>query len=161
MKNDKKLLGKILKHFNGLDKIDAYNLTHKLEILLFYASNPIDTNTLKEMVVSGNLYENHEIDPFHFTILPNGNFCEFIGQNDWVHVYKENKRLLPDWPIFETYYFKSKYTPLDLQKLTRKNLLQDLKGKREEEKVRLFLKKYRACKKDIITNKLLLLEVYL
>ncbi len=158
MKNNKKQLYEVLKHFDGMGKIEAYDLTHKLETLLYYASNPINTENLSELLESF-IDQNNEIDPFHFTILPNGNFCEFMGQNDWLHIYKESKRLLPDWAIFETYYFKTKYAPLELQKLTKKNLLQDIKGKPEEKKVRIFLKKNGTYKKDLITSKLLLLEV--
>ncbi len=159
MKDEKKLLHKILKHFNGMSKVNAYDLTHKLEILLFYASNPIDSNDIKQIIISGIDADDHEIDPFHFTILPNGNFCEFEGHNNWLHVYKENKRMLPNWVIFETYYFKTKYAPLELLKLNKKNLLESIKDKPEEEKTKVFLKKNKAAQKDIITNKLLLLKV--
>ncbi|WP_438425951.1 hypothetical protein [Aquimarina macrocephali] len=157
MTNEKELLYKILENFNGMGKIEAYDLTHKLETLLFYASNPINAKELKQLIAS-DMDHDHEIDPFHFTILPNGNFCEFVGCNNWIHIYKENKRILPDWPVFETYYFKTRYAPLDLKKLTKKNLLNDLKEKNEEEKVRAFLKQYNVCKKDVITNRLLILE---
>ncbi|WP_281988861.1 hypothetical protein [Aquimarina aggregata] len=158
MKKDKEILYKIIEHFDGLDKITAYDLTHKLETLLFYADNPIRVKNLKT-IIDSDIEDGHEIDPFHFTILPNGNFCEFMGYNSWLHIYKENKRLLPEWSIFDTYYYKTKYAPLELRKLTRKNLLDDIKDKSEEGNVRTFLKKCSLCKKNVITNKLLILEV--
>ncbi|WP_282079868.1 hypothetical protein [Aquimarina algiphila] len=157
MNDEKKLLYNILKKFNGMGKIEAYDLIHKLETLLFYTSNPINEEELKQIIVS-NLSLNHEIDPFHFTMLPNGNSCEFDGFNEWLHIYKENRRIFPNWSILDTYYFKTKYAPIDLKKLTKKRLLMDLKGKPEEEKIIKFLKEYKISKKDVITNRLLILE---
>ncbi len=158
MTNEKKLLSSILKHLNGMNKIEAYDLTHKLETLLFYASNPIDVENL-EQIISADFNPNDEIDPFHFTILPNGNFCDFAGSNDWLHIYKENKRLLPNWPLFDTYYFKTKYAPLELIKLTKKNLLENLKDTEEEPEVVDFMRMYRLTQKDLVSDKLLLLTL--
>ncbi len=157
MKDQKKLLFKIAKKFDGLSKIEAYDLTHKLETLLFYASNPIDIEDLIQIIAS-DFNSTDEVDPFHFTILPNGNFCEFNGSNDWLHIYKENKRILPNWTIFNTYYFKTKYAPLELIKLTKKNLLENVQDTEKEKEVIRFLKKNRVAKKDMVTNKLLLLD---
>ncbi|WP_062056905.1 hypothetical protein [Aquimarina longa] len=158
MKDNKELLYKTLNHFNGISKVEAYDLIHKLETLMFYASNPINTDDLEKKIISGFDHD-YEIDPFYFTILPTGNFCEYIGHNDWLHVYKENKRMIPDWSIFETYYFKTKYAPLELRKLTKNKLLQDIKEKPEEEKIKHFLKNTAILKKDTITNNLLILKV--
>ncbi|AXT62151.1 hypothetical protein D1816_17900 [Aquimarina sp. AD10] len=157
MKNDKKILHEIVKHFDEMNKIEAYDIIHKLETLLFYADNPLNLDNLIH-IINSDIDSDHEIDPFHFTILPNGNFCEFIGHNNWIHIYKENKKIMPEWLLFDTYYYKTKYAPLELRKLTRKNLLTDIKDKPEERKVRTFLKKKRLSKKDIITNKLLILD---
>ncbi len=158
MTNQKEILCKIAKKLNGMNKIEAYELTHKLETLLFYAQNPINIEDLKKIITS-DFNPNDEIDPFHFTILPNGNFCEFKGSNDWLHIYKENKKLLPNWPVFDTYYFKTKYAPLELLKLTRKNLLENVKDTEKELRVWTFLEKNAVAKKDKITNKILLLGI--
>ncbi|WP_025742648.1 hypothetical protein [Aquimarina pacifica] len=158
MQNEEQRLREILKKFNGLDKIKAYDLTHKIETLLFYASNPIDADSAAQLLVP-NTTVDYDIDPFHFTILPNGNFCEFEGSNNWLHLYKENKRILPNWAIFDTYYFKTKYAPLELIKLTKKNLLENIHGTDKEPEILMFLKKNSVTKKDIVTDKLLLLDV--
>ncbi len=158
MKNEKKILYDILKNFNGMGKIEAYNITHKLETALFYASSPIKIENLEQFITS-DYNQNDDIDPFHFTILPNGNFCEFVGCSDWLHIYKENKAILPNWPIFETYYFKTKYAPLDLKKLSKKKLLMEVKNKPEEIKIIDFLTKHSVGKKDIISNRLLILDL--
>ncbi|GAA4273523.1 hypothetical protein U6A24_18870 [Aquimarina gracilis] len=158
MKDQKKLLQNIVKKLEGMSKIEAYEFTHKLETLLFYANNPLDTEDLLQ-IISSDFDTNDEVDPFHFTILPNGNFCEFKGANSWLHIYKENNRILPNWPIFETYYFKTKYAPLELLKLTKKNLLENVKGTEEELKIWSFLEKNNLATKDPATNRLLLLKV--
>ncbi|MBQ0734017.1 hypothetical protein [Aquimarina celericrescens] len=157
MTDKNKLLYKIVKKLNGLSKIEAYELAHRLETFLFYASNPIDIKNLKQ-IVDSDIDDNQEIDPFHFTILPNGNFCEFDGSNDWLHIYKENKRILPNWPIFNTYYFKTKYAPLELIKLTKKNLLENIQNTEKEKDILDFLKTHAVTKKNVLTNKLLLLD---
>jgi len=157
MKNQKKLLYKIAKKLNGLNKVEAYEITQKLETLLFYATSTIEVSNL-EKIISSRVIESEEIDPFHFTILPNGNFCEFDGSNDWLHIYKENKRYIPNWLMFNTYYFKTKYAPLELLKLTKKNLLENLENTNNEQKIREYLKKNSITRRDIITDKLVILE---
>ncbi len=158
MQNEQARLREVLKVFNGLDKIKAYDLTHKIETFLFYASNPIDTNNI-EQVLTNNEGEDYDIDPFHFTILPNGNFCEFEGSNDWLHVYKENKRMLPNWSVFDTYYFKTKYAPLELMKLTKKNVLENIHDTDKAPDVFKFLKNNRVTQKDIVTERLRILDI--
>jgi len=158
MKNQKKLLCKIAKKLNGLNKVEAYEITQKLETLLFYSESTIEISALKK-IISSRVIETEEIDPFHFTILPNGNFCEFDGSNDWLHIYKENKRYIPNWSIFNTYYFKTKYAPLELLKLTKKNLLETLQRTDKGQEIQDYLRINSIIKKDIITDKLLILDL--
>ncbi len=158
MKNDKEQLYKIVKNLDGMSKVKAYDINQQIEVLLFYASDPISIKKLKK-IIAADIDPDHEIDPFHFTILPNGNFCEFDGHNDWLHIYKENKKLLPDWSLFDTYYFKTKYAPLELIKLTKKNILEGIEGKPEEGEVRDFLKQNKITKKEGISDKLLILNL--
>jgi len=158
MKTQEQLLCKIAKKLNGLSKVEAYEITQKLETLLFYAASPLDVTAL-EKIISSKVIETEEVDPFHFTILPNGNFCEFDGSNDWLHIYKENKRFLPNWSVFTTYYFKTKFAPLELVKLTKKNMLENIANTDNEQEILEFLKTNTIAKKDIITDKLLILDV--
>ena len=158
MTNDKQILKEILKKMDGMHKLEAYEIIHKLETSLFYASNPINSKEL-EPVINADIDPDHEIDSFQFSILPNGNFCEFLGCNNYLHIYKENKKLVPDWPLYTTYYFKSKYAPLELIKLTKKNILANFEGKPEEDKIVSFLRKNSANKADMISRRLLILDV--
>ncbi|KAA1245783.1 hypothetical protein [Aquimarina sp. RZ0] len=158
MKNENYSLYTIMQHFEGMQKIEVFDLLHKMEILLFYTSSPITKDGIIQVINSG-LDGSRDVDPFQFTILPNGNFCEFIGSNDWLHIYEENKRGWMKWSPFSTYYFKTKYAPLELLPLTKKNLLDNLKGTAEEAKVVRFLKQHRISKKDPHTDTLLALNL--
>ena len=152
-----KMLYDILKNFEGMSKIDSFSLIHKIEVLLYYTNGPLNLSEVKKIITSE--VEIEEIDPFYFNILPNGKFCEFIGSNGIIHIYKEINRFLPDWHIFNTYYFKAKHLPLELQKLSRKNLLKSFEGKPYQQKIKTFLLKHKASKKDLVTNKMLLLNI--
>ncbi len=158
MENKNKLLNEILKHFNGMGKIEAYNITNQLESLLLHAASPIDIGNL-ESAKSTYIHGHHtNAQPINFTMLPNGNFCDFVDQNEWLYIYKENNVALPNWAIFETYYFRTKYHP-QLQKLTRRNILRSIEGRSEELKVKAFLLKNSIKKKDVSNKKLLLLSI--
>ncbi len=157
--NQDKTLSKIIKQFNGLKKIEAFDIISKLETLLFYAPNPVNFEDSDTFAISG-IKQNRDIDPFQFTLLPNGNLCEFIGCNDFLHLYKEHKRFVPDWPIFSTYYYKSKYAPLEMIKLTKQNLKESFKGTAEQNRIEPFLLQNKIKAKDYISKRLLLLDAY-
>ncbi|OED35742.1 hypothetical protein AB832_06180 [Flavobacteriaceae bacterium (ex Bugula neritina AB1)] len=158
MKQEQQLLYRIMSHFDGMQKIEVFDLLHKMETLLFYAKSPLRSDHLKKIIAS-DIDPQKDIDPFQFTILSNGNFCELIGHNDWIHIYKEVKRGLGRWYPYTTYYFKTKYAPLELLKLNKKNLMEQLHNTTIEVTVANFLSKYPISKKDPITNTLLLLEL--
>ncbi|WP_299243576.1 hypothetical protein [uncultured Aquimarina sp.] len=158
MKQEQQLLYKVMRNFEGMQKIEVFDLLHRMEVLLYYAKSPLQSDHLKR-IISSDMDRESAVDPFGFTILPNGNFCEFIGSNGVLHIYKEVNRFLPDWPIFNSYHYKSKYLPLELKKLTRRNLLKSFEGKPYQEKIKDFLKMNKVTKKDLITNKMLLLNL--
>lgn len=156
MKKEQQHLYKIMRHFEGMQKIEVFDLLHKMEVLLFYAKSPLKSSQIRKIITT-HLYEESEIDPFEFTILPNGNFCEFEGRNDWIHIYKETKRGIGKLNPFTTYYFKTKYAPLELLKFTKKNLLESVEKTKHQEIVKNFLSTHKITKKDKKTNNKLLL----
>jgi len=158
MKNEQQLLYKVMRNFEGMQKIEAFDILHKIEVLLFYAKSPLNNTQVKKIIQSDGEIS-AEIDPFQFTILPNGNFCEFIGSNDWIHIYKEIRRGLGRLYPFPSYYFKTKYAPLELRKLTEKQLLENVCNSPHEMSIQNFLKKNRLQKRDPATRKLVLLRV--
>ena len=156
--NEHRLLLKVMKNFEGMHKIEVFDTLQKIETILFYTSSPI-TNYSIQKIVEIDPCQKRNIDPFYFTILPNGNFCECVGSNNWLHIYKEQKRGLMRLSPFDTYYFKTKYAPLELLKLTRKNLLENLENTWEETPVKAFLKQYQPGAKDPVTDSFLILAV--
>lgn len=157
MKNEKQLLSDIVRHFEGLNKIEAHNIIAKLEVLLFYAKTPLTFDSLLQMI-EDEVQSPEQIDPYQLTILPNNNFCEYQGSNTYLHIYKEHNRFFPNWNIFTNYYYKTKYAPMALQKLTKNNLLNSFKGKPEFQQLVSFLEKYRATARDLITHEMLILS---
>lgn len=145
--NYKKAFSEVIKQFTGLKKAEAFDIISKLETLIFYAPDPICFKNQDVTKPDLSRYE-IDIDPFQFTILPNGNLCELIGCSHLFHIYKEHKRMVPDWAIFRNYYFKSKYNPLELNKLSNKNLLQIFKNTPEEIIIHKFLANNKVTTKD-------------
>jgi len=149
MKNEHQQLYNVMRNFEGMQKIEAFDLLHRMEILLFYAKSPLRSDHLKQIITADMDRENNvDVDPFQFTILPNGNFCEFIGSNDWIHIYKETKRGLSVCNPFARYYFKTKYAPLELLKLTKNNLLENVAGTSKELTIEDFLRTNTVAKKN-------------
>ena len=157
-RRERQVLYNVLSHFEGMHKIDVFDLLHKIEVLLYYVPSPLQKVHLQKIIKADSAMDKN-IDPFYFTILPNGNFCECVGSNNWLHIYKEQKRGLMRLSLFDTYYFKTKYAPLELLKLTRKKLLENLENTWEETPVKAFLKQYQPEAKDPVTDSFLILKV--
>ncbi|MBW1298929.1 hypothetical protein [Aquimarina litoralis] len=149
MKLEQQLFHKITHHFEGIQKA---------EVLLNFNKNHLRQENL-EKNISSDVDQKTEAHSFGFTILPNGNFCELEGANDWIHIYKENKRGWNRCNPFTTYYFKTKYAPLELVKLTKKHLLENVYQTAHENDIRMFLMVYNITKKDEISGKMSLLEI--
>ncbi|MGY3792351.1 hypothetical protein [uncultured Aquimarina sp.] len=158
MKQEQQLLYKVMRHFEGMQKMEVFDFLHRMEVLLHYAKNPLRLEHLKK-VISSNIDQEADIHPFGFTILPNGNFCELEGANEWIHIYKENKRGWSRCIPFNTYYFKTKYAPLELVKLTKKHLQENVRNTKHEHEVGAFLSVYTITKKDHASGKMSLLEI--
>ncbi len=157
-RNEHQLLYKVLQHFDGMQKIDVFDLLHKIEVLLFYASSPLEQKDIIQ-IIQADRETSCDSCPFEFTMLPNGNICQFVGASDLPHIYKEQKRNFGFNSIFEAYYFKTKYEPLILTKLTKKNLLKSVKDTAEEIEILEFLGKNKITKKDKNTKRILLLDL--
>ena len=157
MKKEHQVLLKVMKNFEGMNKLDVLDMLQKIEVLLFYASSPINKYSIK-CIIEADLDQNKNIDPFHFTILPNGNFCEFVGSNSWLHLYKEQRRGIFRFSIFDRYYFKTKYAPLELLRLTKRNLLENTENTAKEDTIKTFLKKHKPNQKEVHSGNLVLLN---
>ncbi|WP_299187680.1 hypothetical protein [uncultured Aquimarina sp.] len=155
MKEEQQLLYKVMRNFEGMQKIEVFDLLHRIEVLLFYAKSPLRAGHIRR-IINSDVNQKGKLDPFGFTILPNGNFCEFEGSNDWIHIYKEVKEGFSKCNPFTTYYFKTKYAPLELLKLTKKNLLENVHNTPHEIEIATFLSVHTISKKDSQGDLLLL-----
>ncbi|KAA1244954.1 hypothetical protein [Aquimarina sp. RZ0] len=75
MKQEQQLLYKIMRNFEGVQKIEIFDLLHRMEVLLFYAKSLLKVDHLKRIITS-DMDQESEVDLLGFTILPNGNFCD-------------------------------------------------------------------------------------
>ena len=157
-KKEQELILEVLKLFEGMNKIDVLDILHKMEVLLFYTKSPITKESIAK-IINADLESTFSSELAQYTLLPSGNFCEFLGSNDWIHIYKEQKQGLLKLPFTNTYYFKTKYAPLELTKFTKKNILETVKGTPEELKVKQHLKHHRITKKNSSTKMLLILDI--
>ena len=158
MKYDITILSNLTKELNGLSKFDAYQILHKIETALYYANSPLDQTELIS-VISDSIPLNRNIDPFHFKFLPNGKAVDFIGANNWIQVYKPLHQKYFSTIFNNGFYYRTKYKPLTLKKLNKKNILRDLKSTKRETKILEFLKKNKISKVNPVTNKMLILDI--
>ncbi len=143
----------------GMQRIDVLDLLLKIEILLSYSSGPLTKNQIKYLIeIDKGVKE--DLDTYSFTTLPNGRLCKCIGTNDWLYIYKEQKKGIYKWKIFDTYYFKIKHPFSKIAKLTKKNLLESFQDTSEEVDIRDFLTKNRSIKKKKFIRKLLKVNLH-
>lgn len=153
------LLYRVMLHFKGIQKVEFYDLLNKIELLLYYGKSPLKVQHIKRIIDLDINQNNEDTFPINFTILPNGNFCELEGVNNWIKVYRETKRGVCKLNPITTYFFKTKYSSLELLKLTKKNLLEKIKNTQHQKEVQDFLLTNSISAKDFVTGKLLLLNL--
>lgn len=159
MKNEQQQLYTLMQHFIGMQKIEVLDLLQELEILLFEVSSPVTKTAIREAVLSNTKTKN-TTDGFLFTILPNGNFCNCIAQNDWLYLYKEQRLGVYKYPIFDRYYFKLKNPFAEITLLTEENLKDSFINHDQEVEIHEFLRKNRRWNSKKRIRKLLALRLY-
>ena len=93
-----KILQKVLKQFDGMTKIDAFDLLQKIEVLLQGQSSPIQYEHLK-MKMDKNFIQN--------AVVPIGNsgYCYLVDSSHRLKIY-EFKSLLSVGFLGKTLYYK-------------------------------------------------------
>ncbi|GAA4275979.1 hypothetical protein GCM10022259_07030 [Aquimarina mytili] len=159
LKKEQQAVYKVLRQCIGMQRIDILDLLLKIEMLLSYTSGTLTRNEIKHLIdIDKDVKE--DLDIHSFTVLPNGKFCQCIGANDWLCIYKEQKKGIYKWKIFDTYYFKIEHPFSKITKLTKKNLLENFQGTSEEVDIRDFLTKNRSIKKKKFIRKLLKVNLH-
>ena len=80
------------------------------------------------------------------------------SERSWLHLYKEQRRGIFRFSIFDRYYFKTKYAPLELLRLTKRNLLENTENTAKEDTIKTFLKKHKPNQKEVHSGNLVLLN---
>ncbi len=141
-----------------MQNIEVLDLLFTIEVLLSYTSGPLTQKSIKNMVEMSTALDKGASFASGF-MLPNGNFCTCIGTNDWLFIYKEQKKGIYKYKMFDTYYFKIKDPFFEVQKLTEDNLLESFQNTAEEVDIHDFLRKNRGVKKEQFIKKLLCLDL--
>jgi len=146
MQNEYNIIRQIIQQFEGLQKIEAFDILHKLEVLLLHAKSPLQTKALEQIIQDTRAIDIAS-DPMQSELSPSGYYCECIGNNDWLYLYKEQptgiRRL-----FLTRYYFKTTFHPLQLQPFTKKQLRIATKGTPVATEVEVFLNLYSVMARE-------------
>lgn len=145
-----KILQKVLKQFDGMTKIDAFDLLQKIEVLLHGQSSPIQYEHLK-MKMNKNFIQN--------AVVPIGNsgYCYLVDSSHRLKIY-EFRSLLSVGFLGKTLY----YNTTDDHKLlpfTNENIKNTFDQTNLRYIIRQFLEENKVRKKNSKTKRLLLLEL--
>ncbi len=145
------ILHKFVKQFDGMPKLTAYDILHKVEALLHRHESPIVYKQIKEelkrQAETKNIYTIHE----------NG-YCYLADRCHYINVYKF-KSIYPSFLSGQDLYFALsngyKLNPLDDE-----HIFKAFRDTNLEYIIREFLKDNHVRKKNSKTNRLLLLELF-
>ena len=144
------ILQKVLKQFDGLAKIDAYDLLQKVEILLQGQKSPIEYRcVIKEL--DKQFFKNEMI-----TIGKSG-YCYLMDYCHFIKVYEFRSAFFPFTKRNNLYY--TLYHDYKMKRLTNKNIIETFENTHLRYVIHHFLKDNQVQKKNSKTNRLLLLEL--
>ncbi|WP_027392959.1 hypothetical protein [Aquimarina latercula] len=144
------ILQKVLKQFDGLAKIDAYDLLQKVEILLQGQKSPIEYRSIRKEL-DKQFFKNEMI-----TIGKSG-YCYLVDYCHFIKIYKFKSAFFPFTTRNSFYY--TLYHDYKMKQLTNKNIIETFKNTHLRYVIHHFLKDNRVQKKNSKTNRLLLLEL--
>lgn len=145
-----KVLQKVLKQFDGMAKVDAFDVLHKIEVLLNGLQSPIQYEHIK-MKMDQNFLKN--------AVLPIGKrgYCYLVDFSQHLKIF-EFKSLLSIDCLGKTLYFSTAKEPKLLQ-LTNENIRNTFDNSSLKYIIRQFLEENHVKKRNSKTKRLLLLEL--
>ena len=145
-----KILQKVLKQFDGMTKIDAFDLLQKIEVLLQGQSSPIQYEHLK-MKMNKNFIQN--------AVVPIGNsgYCYLVDSSHRLKIY-EFRSLLSVGFLGKTLYYNTTNNH-KLLPFTNENIKNTFDQTNLRYIIRQFLEENKVRKKNSKTKRLLLLEL--
>lgn len=145
-----KVLQKVLKQFDGMTKIEAFDVLHKIEVLLNGQQSPIQYEYLK-MTLDKQFLQN--------AVLPVGNqgYCFLSDYCQYLKVY-EFKPTIPINILGSSWYY-SLSNKQELIPLTNQNVKSTFSDTHLKYIIQQFLKDNNVQKRNSKTKRLLLLEL--
>lgn len=144
------MIQKVLQLFDGMTKIEAFDILHQIEILLNEQTSPIQFNRIK--MAQEKLFLKN-------AILPVGNqgYCYLIDDCNYLKVY-EFKSTVPTFITGKTIYYTLP-NEHKLKPLTNQNMEDTFKNTHLKYVILQFLKDNKVSKRNSRTKRLLLMEL--
>ncbi|KAA1244504.1 hypothetical protein [Aquimarina sp. RZ0] len=144
------ILQKVLRQLDGITKLEALDILHKIEILLKDQRSPIEYRNLKQ--AQNRLFLKNAMIP----IGKNG-YCYLIDYCHFIKVY-QFQSIFPCFHSMKSLYY-TQYNEPTVQFLNNKNIEETFNGTHLKYVIREFLKDNKAKDRNSKTNRLLLLEL--
>ncbi len=144
------ILQKVLKQFDGLTKIDAYDLLQKVEVLLQGQKSPIEYQCIKNEL--SKQFFNKEM-----IAIGKSGYCYLMDYCHFIKIYEFRSVFFPFTTRNNLFYTLSQ--DYKMKRLTNKNIIETFENTHLRYVIDYFLKDNRVHKKNSKTNRLLLLEL--
>ncbi len=142
----------VLKRFDGMSKIDVYDILHKIESLLLDTNTPIAYKTIKDRL------EKKQVAKKSITAIDKNGYCYLEDHCQFMNVYRIKSvfpAILGGSGLFFTpweHYRLIPYTNIELQKAFSNTRLEVI--------IDHFLKHHSAKQRNPKTKRLLLVELF-
>ncbi|WP_103072678.1 hypothetical protein [Aquimarina sediminis] len=148
--HEEKIIQNVVRQFDGMLKIEVYDILYKIESLLSGFSSPIQFKQIKKSI-------DNTIDKEHFIAIDAYGYCYLEDECQYLKVFRI-KSLLPVCLGGELLYFT---TPgqYELTSYTNQNLEETFSNMHLQTIIAQFLKYNNAKKRNPKTRRLLLLEL--
>ncbi len=145
-----KILQKVVKQLDGLTKLEAYDILHKVEALLVNFNTPIQFKNIKTSIESS--YQKGNIIG-----VDNYGYCYLEDRCHYINIYKITS-IFPEFLVGENLYFTvpGQY---ELVAFDNRNLEETFCNMHLTTVIHQFLKNNHAKKRNPRTKRLLLLEL--
>lgn len=148
--HEEKVVQNVVKQFDGMSKLEAYDILLKIEMLLQDFSTPIQFKEIKKSI--DDLYRKE-----HITAIDTYGYCYLEDQCQYMKVYKI-KSLFPACFGGESLYFTVR-GEFELTSYTNQNIEDAYNNTHLEAIVSDFLQNSNAKKRNPKTKRLILLEL--
>lgn len=145
-----KILNKVLKQFDGLTKLQIFDLLQRIEALLVYQKSPVQFSTLQKSLIQ---VSNKKV---LFPLSDDG-YAYLDDSCRYIDIYRIKTIFSPLLGGGNIYFSKSKDSQINL--LNDKNLIEAFDNTPLKNSIHQFLQEHRIKKRNPKTRRLLLLDI--